>query len=170
MIQKKVCLVGPVCVGKTSLVARYVHSLFSDKYLSTVGVKIDKKTLTVEATPVTLLLWDLAGDDDFQRLQMSYLRGAAGYLLVADGSRRSTLDQAVEIQSRVAHALGPVPFVLALNKADLTDQWEVSDAAITELAARDWRVRRTSAKEGSGVNEVFAELARLLLAGPAPAR
>ena len=47
MIQKKVCMVGTSGVGKTSLVAKFVHSMFSDKYLTTVGVKIDKKTVAV---------------------------------------------------------------------------------------------------------------------------
>ena len=56
MIQKKICMVGSPSVGKTSLVARYVHSLFSDKYLSTIGVKIDKKTLRVNDRDVTLML------------------------------------------------------------------------------------------------------------------
>ena len=36
MIQKKVCMVGTSGVGKTSLVAKFVHSMFSDKYLTTV--------------------------------------------------------------------------------------------------------------------------------------
>ena len=41
MMQKKICVLGGFAVGKTSLVARFVSSIFSDKYLSTVGVKID---------------------------------------------------------------------------------------------------------------------------------
>jgi hypothetical protein len=168
MIQKKICMVGPPSVGKTSLVARYVHSLFSEKYLSTVGVKVDKKPLVVDGREVTLMLWDLAGDDDFQRLKMSYLRGAAGYLLVADGSRRATLEQAVEIQGRVAKALGPVPFVLVLNKSDLAKEWEIEAARVAELSKQGWRVRRASAKNGSGVEAVFAELARRTLAGGPP--
>ena len=56
MIQKKVCMIGPVSVGKTSLVARYVHSIFSETYLSTIGVKIDKKQLNVDGTELTLIL------------------------------------------------------------------------------------------------------------------
>src|SRR5919201_128256 len=116
MIQKKVCLLGTSGVGKTSLIARFVHSIFSEKYLTTLGVKIDKKTVQVDGTDVTLVIWDLAGDDDFQRLQTSYLRGTSGYLLVADGTRQITLDQAIEIQGRVAEATGPVPFLVALNK------------------------------------------------------
>ena len=83
MIQKKVCMVGTSGVGKTSLVAKFVHSMFSDKYLTTVGVKIDKKTVAVDGNEVMLMIWDLAGDDGYQRLQTSYLRGTSGYLLVA---------------------------------------------------------------------------------------
>ena len=114
MIQKKICMVGPPAVGKTSLVARYVQSLFSEKYLSTVGVKVDKKLLQVDGREMTLMLWDLAGDDDFQPLKLAYLRGAAGYLLVADGSRRATLEHALELQARVTKAVGPIPFAAGI--------------------------------------------------------
>ncbi|SRR6266481_638124 len=109
MIQKKVCMVGTSGVGKTSLVAKFVHSMFSDKYLTTVGVKVDKKTVAVDGNEVMLMIWDLSGDDDYQRLQTSYLRGTSGYLLVADGTRQITLDHAIEIQGRVTEATGPCP-------------------------------------------------------------
>ncbi len=163
MIQKKVCMIGTSGVGKTSLVAKFVHSMFSDKYLTTVGVKIDKKTVSLDGEEVMLMIWDLAGDDDYQRLQISYLRGTSGYLLVADGTRRVTLDQAIEIQSRVAEATGPVPFLLALNKADLGPQWEIDDARMDDLTARGWRPFKTSAKEGAGVEEAFVELGRMMI-------
>ncbi len=168
MIQKKICMVGPVAVGKTSLVARFVHSLFSEKYLSTVGVKIDKKTLVLDGRNVTLLLWDLAGDDDFLRLNLTYLRGSAGYLLVADGARLATLHRAMEIQERVARKLGPVPFLLALNKADLAAQWAIEPGTEESLQAKGWMLRRTSAKDGSGVEGAFAELARAILGTDPP--
>ena len=163
MIQKKICMIGTSGVGKTSLVARFVQSLFSEKYLTTVGVKIDKKTVQLEGAEVQLMIWDLAGDDDFQRLQTSYLRGSGGYLLVADGTRRATLEAAVEIQERVAAVLGAAPFILALNKADLADQWELEDARIEDLISRGWKIGRTSAKAGSSVEEIFAELAMAML-------
>ena len=162
MIQKKVCMVGTSGVGKTSLVAKFVHSIFSDKYLTTVGVKIDKKTVAVNGNEVMLMIWDLAGDDDYQRLQISYLRGTSGYLLVADGTRQITLDQAIEIQGRVTEATGPVPFLLALNKADLASQWEINDWRIADLEARQWKFFKTSAKDGAGVEEAFVELGRLM--------
>jgi small GTP-binding protein len=164
MIQKKVCMIGTSSVGKTSLVAKFVHSMFSEKYLTTVGVKIDKKTVAVDGTEVMLMIWDLAGDDDYQRLQMSYLRGTSGYLLVVDGTRRVTLEQVLELQPRVAEATSGAPFVLALNKADLVAQWEIDDAQLAELGARGWKILQTSAKEGAAVEEAFTELARMMIA------
>ncbi|MCW5558383.1 MAG: GTP-binding protein [Verrucomicrobiae bacterium] len=164
MIQKKICMVGAPSVGKTSLVARYVHSIFSDKYLSTVGVKIDQKRLQVDGRDVTLMVWDLAGDDDFQPLKVSYLRAAAGYLLVADGSRRATLEHAVQLHARVTQAVGTVPFVLVLNKSDLVGQWDIEDARLAALMAQGWTVERTSARDGTGVEAVFEKLARRTLA------
>src|SRR5688572_18423339 len=118
MIQKKVCMLGATGVGKTSLVSRFVTSLFSDKYLTTIGVKVDKKTLTVDGTDVTLLLWDIYGQDEFQTVRTSYLRGASGYLLVADGTRQLTLDTARELQKTAQGVIGAVPFILVLNKMD----------------------------------------------------
>ena len=153
-------MIGTSGVGKTSLVSKFVHSMFSDKYLTTVGVKIDKKTVKVGDDDVMLMIWDLAGDDDFQRLQTSYLRGTSGYLLVADGTRRTTFEQVLEIQQRVAEVLPGAPFILAMNKADLAPQWEVTAADIDRLTGQGWITTRTSAKEGAGVEEAFTDLAR----------
>ena len=159
MIQKKICMLGAYAVGKTSLVSRYVQSLFSDKYHSTVGVKVDKKTVKAGEDEVTLLLWDLYGEDEFQKIQTSYLRGSAGYVLVVDGTRKETLDRAVVLQSRAEAIAGKVPFVLVINKSDLADKWEVDDAALADLAKRRWPYFKTSAKSGAGVEEMFLGLA-----------
>ena len=98
MIQKKVCMLGGFAVGKTSLVARFVRSIFSEKYLTTVGVKIDKKAVMAGDREVTLVLWDINGQDEFQDVQESYLRGMSGYLLVVDGTRRATLETAAKLR------------------------------------------------------------------------
>ncbi len=159
MIQKKICLLGGFGVGKTSLVSRFVHSMFSDKYLTTIGVTIEKKSVDVHETRVELVIWDIYGHDDFQKLRVSYLRGASGYLLVADGTRRETLDTAFEVQRLAEEALGRVPFILAINKADLRAQWEIDDSALVALTAAGWRVVHTSAKSGDMVETAFATLA-----------
>jgi small GTP-binding protein len=160
MLKKKICMVGQFGVGKTSLVRRFVDSIFDERYLTTIGVKIDRKDVTVGSASVTLMLWDLAGEDDLAQLQVSHLRGAAGYILVADGCRAASFAKAVELQRRIADQLGPLPFVLVLNKADLRDRWEIPQAAVS---AHGWPTFETSAKAGSGVGEMFLALAGKLL-------
>jgi len=159
MIKKKICMLGIFAVGKTSLVQRFVKSIFSEKYLTTVGVKIDKKTLDVGGKRVDLMLWDLHGEDEFQTLQMSYLRGTSGYLLVADGTRKSTLEGALLLKERVDQALGKIPFLLLVNKSDLLDKWELEQGKLEKLREEDWTILKTSAKTGVGVEEAFRTLA-----------
>ena len=163
MLQKKVCVMGAFGVGKTSLVRRYVQSIFSDAYLTTVGVKIDKKNLNVGEMPVTLILWDIAGEDDVTAIRMSYLRGASGYFLVADGTRGETLDVASSIQTRAAAEVGPVPFVLLLNKADLQNDWDLVAPSVETLQNAGWTILRTSAKTGEGVEEAFQLMANRMV-------
>jgi len=159
MLQKKICMLGGFSVGKTSLVKRYVRSIFSETYLTTVGVKIDKKTVDLSDRIVNLILWDLAGEDDISSLRMSYLRGSAGYALVADGTRHSTLEVAVALRQRVETDYGPLPFVLLLNKNDLKGQWAIPDTELESLQRDGWWVRTTSAQTGEGVEDAFLDLA-----------
>ena len=159
-VQKKICMLGAFSVGKTSLVKRYVESVFSETYLTTVGVKIDKKTVTLGDRTVHLLLWDVAGEDDVSSLRMSYLRGTAGYILVADGTRPSTLEVAQSLRRRVEADYGPLPFALLMNKHDLVDQWQIGDGELEALHRDGWWARWSSARTGEGVEEAFLDLAR----------
>jgi small GTP-binding protein len=163
MIQKKICMLGATGVGKTSLVSRYVSNVYSDKYLTTVGVKVDKKVVTVGQDSATLLLWDIYGEDVFQKVRTTYLRGAAGYLLVADGTRQLTLEAARSLQKTAEGVTGQVPFVFVLNKIDLMDEWEVDEKALWKIADAGWPIVRTSALTGAGVEEAFMKLTRAMV-------
>lgn len=158
-------MLGAFAVGKTSLVARFVKSIFSEKYLTTVGVKIDKKSLTVRDQEMTLILWDLAGEDEFLQLRTSYLRGSAGYFLVADGTRRATLDKAIELQQRAENEIGKVPFILLINKSDLKSEWDIQDSEIAALTAAGWITFETSAKTGANVEEIFQLIGEKMIGG-----
>lgn len=162
-ILKKVCMVGSYGVGKTSLVRRFVESLFDDKYLSTVGVKIDKKTVTVDGSDVLMMLWDLAGESDETPFRPSLLRGASGYLLVADCIRPGSLDVALDLQKMVEGEIGPVPFLLALNKVDAVIEWRMDDELLAQLEESGWTILKTSAKTGQNVDEMFSALASRMI-------
>ena len=164
MVQKKICLLGAFAVGKTSLVMRYVNSIFGEKYHTTVGVKIDKKQLTYQGQDIKLMIWDLAGQDDLTRLRTSYLRGVSGYVIVADGTRPFSLNTAINMHKEAREYTGDVPFILALNKADLRDdQWQVEEAQIKELEEEGATIILTSAKTGEGVEETFERLTHDIL-------
>src|SRR5215469_18953326 len=128
MQKKKICLLGSYSVGKTSLVARFVHSMFADKYHTTVGVKIDKKVLNIGGDEIILMLWDLAGEEDGAPVKLNQVKDTSGYLLVIDGTRAKTLEIARNIQQRVANEIGARPFLALVNKADLRETWEIPDS------------------------------------------
>src|SRR5262245_8048798 len=112
LLQLKVCMLGVFAVGKTSLVVRYVHGMFSERYLATLGVKIDRKVVVASGRTVKLMLWDMAGEDEFAKVNPSYLRGAAGYLLVLDGTNRNTISQSIVLHRKIQAAVGLLPFIV----------------------------------------------------------
>ena len=148
MLQKKICMLGGFAVGKTSLVRRFVQSIFSETYLTTVGVKIDKKSVVLSDKTVDLILWDLAGEDDIGSFRLSYVRGASGLVLVVDGTRAATLPVALTLRERAEAEFGAMPFVLLLNKSDLVHQWKISDNEINEMSQSGCKIYLTSALLG----------------------
>lgn len=164
MLQKKICLLGDIAVGKTSLVRQFIDSIYSEKYLTTVGVKVDRKMIRVNSHEVSLMIWDTAGGSA-QELQPSHIRGSAGLMFVADGTRIDTVTTAFDIHRKAMEILNPVPFVFLLNKVDLSDQWEINDKYLEALTNRGWPAIVTSAKTGFGVEEAFSNLTRKMLEG-----
>ena len=163
MLQKKICMLGSYAVGKTSLVTRFVKSLYSDTYHTTIGVKIDKKTVTVGETTVNCMIWDIAGEDEFYTIKSSYLRGMSGYLLVLDGTRHISLEVARNIQQRVEALFPGLPFVLVVNKHDLLSDWEITERELDEFSPAPCAVIHTSAKTGKDVELAFQQLASAML-------
>jgi small GTP-binding protein len=172
MIAKKICLIGDFGVGKTSLVRRYIESCFSDTYLSSVGVKIARKTLEIvdnhsQAHDLQLMIWDIEGSTKFKAISSSYLQGAKGAIIVADASRIDTVAHIADhIQTFVA--INPKSFVVvAINKSDLVLDKELAkmlqiSAALSQIPILG--TYTTSAKSGKNVDVMFYSLAQNLLA------
>jgi GTPase SAR1 family protein len=126
-----------------------------------VGVKIDKKVVAIGERQLTLMLWDVAGEEDGKTIKSSFLRGASALILVADGCRLRSLDAALEMRSRFQDICEET--VLAVNKRDLHSQWEVSAERLMDLDAAGLTTFTTSAKLGTGVQEMFGLLAARIL-------
>lgn len=163
MLSKKIAMLGMWGVGKTSLVQRFVNSIYDDKYLSTLGVKVDKKIVNVANTDLNLMLWDIAGAEDHFSIPVHYVKGAAGYLLVIDGTRKASLDCALDIVAMVEKNVGAIPFVAVVNKSDLT--WEMTTEEI-DAALKPYNCiwLTSSAKTGENVELAFTKLAEKVIA------
>lgn len=162
---RKVCLLGDFAVGKTSIVARGVRNTFSEKYLTTVGARVDSKLVSLSADrELRLVLWDIAGSSTLTQLSSSYIKGAQGLLLVADGSRPETVDTALYLRAQVVQLLGhDIPAILILNKSDLADRWGVTPARMLALQ-QELPVITVSAKTAEGVEQSFSLLAGAIAA------
>lgn len=161
--RRKICMLGATGVGKTSLVARFVRSIFSETYRTTIGVTIDKKRIERDGREIDLVIWDLSGEDEFQGVSGSYMRGGGGYLLVIDGTRRATVDTALALHRMAREIMGAVPCVGVVNKSDLVTAWEVDRASEAALRDTGCTIVLTSAKTGAGVEEAFGALAREMM-------
>jgi small GTP-binding protein len=167
-VSKKVCLLGDFAVGKTSLVRRLVYDRFDDKYISTIGVKVSRKTVAVARSggvvELAMMLWDLAGSEEFSRVRASYLRGAAGAVLVCDLTRPETLDSLRSYVDDLTVVSPGAQLILAANKYDLDAQRQLEQAEIETVAASIGAPHYlTSAKTGDAVEALFRHLGRLLM-------
>jgi small GTP-binding protein len=156
---RKICLLGDFAVGKTSLVTQFLHHSFSERYLTTVGVKVDTRQLTTRHGEVKLVIWDLAGAARLNAAGRAYLQGSAGLLLVCDATRRETLGSVLDLHQQTRELLGSVPALLLVNKCDLEARAEIDEAALAAASSRFDRVLRTSARTGANVAEAFLDLA-----------
>lgn len=163
MIKKKICLLGAFAVGKTSLISRFINDSFSDKYHTTIGVKIDQKKIMLDDVEMTLLIWDIHGEDRFQKVQASYLFGSSGCFYVVDATRKESLEPILKLKELVGNTSGEIPYKVLINKCDLHDQIEITPFDLEEAGFPASTIITTSAKTGEKVDDAFRDLSRSML-------
>lgn len=160
MIAKKVLLVGNFGVGKTSLIRRFVLNEFSEEYISTIGVRVSSKIIQIENQEIKLLIWDVAGTSEDEKVPKAYFLGASAAMYVFDLSREETY---VNISSKVEvvkELSGLKNITIIGNKKDLVSSKEIE--AIKKLIPFSIDLI-TSAKENENVEDAFKELAKQTL-------
>ena len=171
-VKQKICLVGDGGVGKTSMIKRFVFDQFSDGYITTIGTKVTKKEFKIkhhttdEDTNVTMLIWDIMGQQGFRELlQEAYFYGANGILAVCDITRKHTMDGLEGWIKSVHRMAKDAPVIFIGNKADLMEKAEFKFEELKEYASKydAPTVYLSSAKTGINVNLAFKTLADRIL-------
>jgi len=169
-VMKKICMLGDPAVGKTSLVGRFVFSMFDDKYIETIGAKVTKRTMAIERKStrqrfrLKLMIWDIAGQKTLDFIKPTYYRDAEGALVIADCTRRETLDNVLRWGQSIREVCGPIPIVVLVNKSDLREHAQFTTEDAVEIAGRlDATSFMTSAKSGENVENAFSSLGRRLI-------
>jgi small GTP-binding protein len=164
-VKAKVCLVGDVAVGKTSLIRRFVQEEFDDRYIATVGTKVTKKTVEMSwrGSPATLdmMVWDIMGEKGFRALlRDAYFEGSHGVIAVCDLTRKDTFYDLNNWVQMIRKQVGNVPVVFLGNKMDLKERRVVSEEELARMGTiHSATTFLASAKTGAGVNEAFKALA-----------
>lgn len=161
----KVVLLGEGRVGKTCLCLRYVQNSFTDHQESTIQATYLEKRLNMAKKPVRLMIWDTAGQERFHALGPIYYREASGAVLVYDITDRESFSKVRNWVHELRAELGQqIQLVIAGNKSDLEKKRQVDNEEAKAYAATVGAAHMLcSAKSGSGVEEVFLELTKLMM-------
>lgn len=155
----KVVMLGAPSVGKTSLVRQFVHSVFEDSYISTLGAKVERKNVEIDGKKVNLLLWDIHGETDGLIVTPSYLQGAHAAILVFDSMRPETIEMSLELGRRVSEQSPDAKLYAVANKSDLAVELDVALDVDAWAALAGRPITLTSAKTGEGVEDLFVSIA-----------
>lgn len=158
-LSKKVILAGHFGVGKTSLVRQFIHGQFSESYITTIGVKIDKKEIDVDGVHLNMILWDIAGESAGIKIPKRYFMGAHGLLYVFDMTREETFENIVSDMFEITKSNPNMPSIVLGNKSDLVNSSFIE--SLREDLNIDFSI--TSAKSGENVEETFFSLAKRML-------
>jgi small GTP-binding protein len=167
----KICLIGDVGVGKTSLIRRYVTDVFDDKYIATIGTKVSKKEISLkdpstgDPQKIILLIWDIMGQPSFREvLREAYFYGVQGSLAICDVTSKESLGELRYWIKAMTSTTGKVPIVFLGNKCDLREETRVPYDELEVFAKKhDSPALLTSAKTGYNVEQAFSVLVEKML-------
>ena len=161
-LKVKICLVGDSAVGKTSLIKKFVLDIFDDSYITTIGTKITKKTMTFDMEDkeviMDMMIWDIMGQASFRSLlQDAYFYGAHGVIAVSDATRPETANSLHEWMTSTQQVVGEVPVIFLANKCDLEPK-VTQEQLNSEVSQYGGQALFCSAKTGENVSDSFQAL------------
>jgi len=157
----KIIVIGDPMVGKTSLLMKFATSHFDERYIQTIGANITTKNILINGCIISMMVWDIAGQEEFSEMRFSYFEGANGIIIVYDITRRETLDNVDNwYRQCLKHNIGHQPTILVGNKNDKKSERKVEKQEGLELAKKmRCPFFETSALTGDCVENMFIKSA-----------
>lgn len=166
--QFKACVIGDPAVGKTSLISKFTQSSFKEEYIRTIGAQFTTFEKELDGDLIKLLIWDIAGQRDFDFLRPSFFNNSKAAVIVFSLEEsehgRNSFENILNWYKDVQKHCGDIPVILFGNKVDLIDHDELDKSPIEEIVSQNKFIDYfiTSAKTGQGVEEAFTKLIKLL--------
>lgn len=160
----KIVTIGDSSVGKSSILTRYVDNVFSENYISTIGVDFKIKTINIKDKNIKLQIWDTAGQERFKTITQSYYRGASAILLIYDLTDISTFQNLNKWLMDVKKANNDAQIFIIGNKLDLFDCRQIKyNEAKNFTEKHGYKYIEVSAKTNKGINNLFIDLCESLI-------
>lgn len=120
---EKVVVIGDASVGKSSLILRFMNSVFAENIKPTIGCDHYEKEVAVGTAKVNLSIWDTAGQERFRGLSSSYYKKAKCVIIVYDITRKASFEKIDFWRDEIINfAEHDIIIVLVGTKLDLQDK------------------------------------------------
>ncbi len=161
----KLLLIGESNVGKTSIILRYTENEFKTSGISTCGVDVKCKYVSLDNTKIRLDIWDTAGQERFRGLAKNYFRGGNGFILVYDITDKKSFDKLRGWMNDAKEKIeGEYKMLVVGNKKDCKNQREVDWDVLEDFGKKNnVKFMEVSAKTGEGIEKIFIIMCEELL-------
>jgi Ras-related protein Rab-1A len=162
-LRKKICLLGSDGVGKTSIILRFTKNTFSESYLTTLGCDFYEMAFQKGDDRLEVFYWDIASQKNFQKMRAHYLTNSHFVIVCIDIQRTEAIYIEPWIDEIRTHIGENVPFILALNKIDLTQPVKYEKLIVKLQETYNKQVIAVSAKTGENIHRLFETVSDELL-------
>ena len=161
----KILVIGESNVGKTSIILRYTDNEFKNSGISTCGVDVKCKYVSLDDLKIRLDIWDTAGQERFRGLAKNYFRGANAFILVYDITNKNSYDKLKGWMNDAKEKIqNEYKMIVVGNKTDCKNEREVDYETLEEFGKKNNVLyMEVSAKTGEGIDKVFINLVEELV-------
>jgi small GTP-binding protein len=162
----KIVVTGPFNSGKTELIRSVseIEVVSTEKKVSSdremvkesTTVAMDFGRITVD-DDLVLFLFGTPGQKRFDFMWEILSEGMLGFIVMIDSTRPETFKEARSILETF-HAYAPTPYLVAANKQDLPDAWDIEDIRLALRLDKNIKILPCIAKKKSSVKTALLEL------------